>query len=455
MINTSFLENMSEYLKTGITKPYEFRIDCLKKLKASIQKNEALLFTALEQDLGKSNFEALETEIGLVYEEINQSLHNLKKWMRPKRVSTPLMHFPSTSKIYSEPFGKVLIIAPWNCPFQLSFIPLIGAISAGNSVVLKPSEYATATQEAMRVIVKETFHPSHVTLIAGDKEVADTLLDYPFDMIFFTGSVPVGKIVMEKASKNLTPVILELGGKSPCIIDEGFNLELAAQRIAWGKSLNAGQTCVAPDYLFIHKEDEDQFINEYQKSIKKMYGSNPIENSDYPKIINEHHFERLEALLNTCHISIGGSKNTTTLKIAPTVVTNVSWQDAIMKDEIFGPILPVLTYTNIEDVIEQINKRPKPLACYFFSTTKENQEKIVQEIPFGGGCLNDTIVHLATSNLPFGGVGESGMGNYHGKFSFDAFSHQKSILSKSTLIDIPVRYPPYKKKLNILRYFFH
>lgn len=455
MYDEKILFNMSNFYETHSTLSYEFRLHYLKKFKEIIIAHEEEIFDALYEDLGKSPFESLETEVGLVYEEIDYMVKNLKKLMKPKRVSTPLMHFPSKSRIYYEPFGIALIIAPWNYPFQLSFIPLIGAIAAGNCVVLKPSEFATSIGAIMEKIVTETFSPKHVTVIEGGKSVSESLLDYPFDFIFFTGSISVGKIIMEKASKNLTPVVLELGGKSPCIIDRGYNLSLAARRVAWGKCLNSGQTCVAPDYLFIHEDDIQQFIVEFKKSIEDMFGSNPLDSNDYPRIINQHHFDRIINLMHDGTIVCGGTNREDTLKISPTLITNVNWNSPIMTEEIFGPLLPILSYTSIEQVVRMVNKHPKPLACYCFSNSKETQDKIIKEIPFGGGCINDTIVHLATTSLPFSGVGSSGMGNYHGKFSFETFSHKKSILLKSSRIDVPVRYSPYTNKLKILRHFFH
>lgn len=433
------------------TKELSFRLEQLKRLRKEIIDNQGEIMKALKKDLNKSSFEAYETEIGLVLEELKFIIKNLPNWVKRDRVKTPIAHFISTSYTYSEPYGVSLVMSPWNYPFQLTMVPLIGSMAAGNCTILKPSEYSFYTSEVIEKIIGKNFDASYITVIRGGREANKSLLDEKFDYIFFTGSVPVGRIVMEAASKHLTPVTLELGGKSPCIVDETANIDLAAKRITWGKFLNAGQTCVAPDYLLVHKSVKDKLVARIKYYIKEFYGSDPCNNMEYPKIINDKHFHRLLRLLEGEKIVFGGNYKEKTNQISPTIVENVSWESALMENEIFGPILPVLEFNEINEVISVVNQRPKPLALYYFSNRRDRQKKIIKSISFGGGCINDTIVHLASSYLPFGGVGNSGMGGYHGKASFDTFSHKKSILKKSNLIDIPLRYPPYKNKLELLK----
>lgn len=364
------------------------------------------------------------------------------------------MHFMSSCYRISEPYGISLIMSPWNYPFQLTIAPLIGSIAGGNCTVVKPSAYSPATSAVMAKILGECFQPEYISVIEGGREANQALLDEKFDYIFFTGSVSVGKTVMASASKNLTPVTLELGGKSPCIVDREATIDLAARRIVWGKFLNAGQTCVAPDYLLVHRDVKKELINCMKKYILEFYGKYPCKNEEFPKIINDKHFRRIKEYLNNGEIVVGGEFDDKGLRIAPTVLDNIKWEDPIMQEEIFGPLLPVLEFTDISEAILSVKSRPKPLALYLFTTSKEVETRIVRNISFGGGCINDTIVHLATSNMPFGGVGESGMGGYHGKWSFDTFTHTKSILKKSNLIDIKLRYPPYGNKLNIFKKLF-
>ncbi len=447
------LQKQRDYFKTGKTKDLSFRIEKLKLLKYAIENNEKQIMTALEKDLNKSPFESYETEIGMVLEELKFTIKNLKKWAKPKKVRTPLMHFISSSYIYHEPYGISLIMSPWNYPFQLSLVPLIGSMAAGNCSVVKPSAYSPNTSELIANMIAEYFDKSYITVVLGGREANQDLLTHKFDYIFFTGSIEVGKIVMQSASKYLTPITLELGGKSPCIVDRGANMQMAAKRIVWGKFLNAGQTCVAPDYLLVHKDDKDQIINLMGDYIKEFYGDHPVENKELPKIINHKHWARLNNLMQDGRIVVGGKCHENTLKIEPTIMDMVSWEHPIMQQEVFGPILPILEYDSLEQVIQMINDRPKPLALYFFSSNKTNQAKILKNISFGGGCINDTIVHLANPNMPFGGVGNSGMGEYHGKKSFETFSHTKSILKKSNLLDIQLRYPPFENKLKILKKF--
>ncbi|QIB27236.1 aldehyde dehydrogenase [Caloranaerobacter azorensis] len=445
------IDRQRKYFERGITLDINFRINMLKVLKSAIIENEKLILKALKEDLNKSDFEGYETEIGIVLDEIGYIIKNLRYWTKPKRVKTPITQFISKSYIYSEPYGVTLIIAPWNYPFQLVMAPLIGSISAGNCSIIKPSEYSPNTSKIISKIISDNFEEEFIAVVEGGIEVNKALLEEKFDYIFFTGSVNVGKIVMEAASKHLTPITLELGGKSPCIVDEDADVELAAKRIVWGKFLNAGQTCVAPDYLYLHKNIKDDFIKNAIKFIKEFFGENPLKSEDYPRIVNIKHFNRLKNLLKDGDVLYGGDFNEEKLYIAPTIIDNITWEDSIMQEEIFGPILPILMFEKLDEVIKIVNIRPKPLALYYFSNNKEKQERVIREISFGGGCINDTIVHLATPYLPFGGVGNSGMGNYHGKASFDTFSHKKSVLKKSNLIDISLRYPPYKNKINLLK----
>lgn len=429
------------------------RKEKLQDLKRVIKKYEDEILEALKKDLNKSFFEGYETEVGIVLEEINYTLKHLNKWVKAKRVKTPIFHFPATSYIYQEAYGKVLIMSPWNYPFQLTIAPLVGAIAAGNRVVVKPSEYSNNTASIIEKILNEVFSQDEVKVVRGGRAVNQDLLKQKYDYIFFTGSPTVGKIVMEAAAKHLTPVTLELGGKSPCIVDNSAKVKLAAKRIVWGKFLNAGQTCVAPDYLLVHQDIKDELVKEMIDYIKEFYGNSPIDNPDYPKIINKKHFERINRLIENEDIITGGNYNEQTMKIAPTILDKINWQSPVMQEEIFGPVLPIMEFDNLNQVIEMIGAQPKSLALYFFTTSKENEKKILSNISFGGGCINDTIIHLSNSNLPFGGVGNSGMGQYHGKASFDTFSHPKSIIKKSNLIDIYLRYPPFKNHLKLLKKF--
>ncbi len=453
------MNNMNEavrkqrlFFEKGITKEIDYRIKSLKLLKQAISNHETEILEALKRDLNKAPFEAYATEIGLVLEELEYIIKHLRNWAKPRKVKTPITHFLSASYQYSEPYGIVLIMSPWNYPFQLTIAPLIGAMAAGNCTIVKPSEYSSHTAEIIERLISENFDESYITVVRGGREANKTLLDEKFDYIFFTGSVSVGKVVMESASKHLTPVSLELGGKSPCIVDETANLDMAAKRIVWGKYLNAGQTCVAPDYLVVHKNVKNELITKMSKYIEEFYGPDPLNNPDYPKIINDKHFNRLLGLIQNETIVVGGQYNDLTHRIAPTVLDNVTWDRPIMQEEIFGPLLPVLEFESLNDVIGIVNHHPKPLALYFFTQDKKREQYVINNTSFGGGCINDTIVHLATSYMPFGGVGDSGMGGYHGKASFETFSHPKSILKKSTLFDIPLRYPPYKNKLKLLKF---
>ena len=445
------MQNHRTFFKTGETKELSFRLNGLKKLQNALKNHEKEILDALKKDLNKSEFEGYETELGLVYEELQSTIRQLPKWAKKKRVKTPLMHFLSSSFVYPEPYGTVLILSPWNYPFQLVMIPLIGALAAGNCCVVKPSEYSFHTSEIIEKIIREVFRADYVSVIRGGRAENQLLLEQKFDYIFFTGSPTVGHLVMEKAAKNLTPITLELGGKSPCIVEQTANLPLAAKRIVWGKYLNAGQTCIAPDYLFVHHSVKTALIEELKKNIANFYGDTPESNEDYPKIINQKHFERLIGLMKEGNILFGGNINQKTRQIAPTLIDGISPDSPIMQEEIFGPLLPILTFETMEEVCDFVSSRPKPLALYLFTTENDVIEHTMKELSFGGGCINDTITHIANPFLPFGGVGQSGMGQYHGKRSFDTFTHQKAVLKKSNWVDVWLRYPPFKNHLDLLR----
>jgi aldehyde dehydrogenase (NAD+) len=447
----NLLEKQRDYFSKGETKNITFRLNALKILKAAIKEKEKDIMDALHKDLNKAPFEAYATEVGFIYNELNDAIKNIRKWSKVKRVRTPVTQFKSTSYIVSEPYGNVLIMSPWNYPFQLTIAPLIGAIAGGNCAVVKPSAYSPCTSSVINRIISSCFDKEYIAVIEGGREANQELLHEKFDYIFFTGSVGVGKTVMEAASKNLTPVTLELGGKSPCIVDKDVNIDITARRIVWGKTINSGQTCVAPDYIYVHKDVKDDLLSAMKKYIIKFYGEQPCKNPDFPRIVNGKHFKRLIGLIDNEKVYTGGDFDESNLKISPTILENVVWEDPVMQEEIFGPILPILTFSELNEVISAVNSRPKPLALYLFTKNREVEEKIINSISFGGGCINDTIVHLATSYMPFGGVGESGMGSYHSKWSFDTFTHKKSIMKKLFSIDIKLRYPPYKDKLGVLK----
>ena len=448
------LDEHKKYFETGKTKNIDFRIRQLIKLKQAIKANEELIIEAMHQDLRKSRHEAFTTEIGVLYVSLELVIKNLKKWAKPKKVPTPLIFFGAKSFIHHEPYGTVLIIGPFNYPMNLVIEPLIGAISAGNCAVIKPSEMTPNVSKIIAKIIIESFEEDYIRVIEGDKEVTSLLIKAPFDYIFFTGSVSVGKIVMEAAARNLIPVTLELGGKSPCIVDETANIDLAAQKIAWGKFSNAGQTCVAPDYVIVHKLVKTQLINSLKKCLERFYGVNPKESADFGRIINTRHTERIRQLIDKDKVVIGGNFDIEARYISPTVLDHVDWGDKVMEDEIFGPVLPVLEFENLETVITHINSKPKPLSLYLFTQNKAVEERIINDISFGGGCINDTFIHLGNPYLPFGGVGASGIGSYHGKRNFETFSHEKSILKRSINLNIDIMYPPYgERKLKLIRRF--
>ncbi|NFE82442.1 aldehyde dehydrogenase [Clostridium sporogenes] len=450
----NILKKQKSFFEKGYTKDINFRIETLKKLKHNIKMNENNIFKALKIDLNKSEFETFITEIGIVYDEINGAIKNIKKWSKPKKVKTPITNFLASSYIYNEPYGVALIIAPWNYPFQLIMAPLVGAISAGNCVLLKPSELAVETEKIIVKIIKETFCDEYIEVVTGGVKESEALLKEKFDYIFYTGGINVGKIVMRAAAEHLTPITLELGGKSPCIVDKDANIDLAARRITWGKFLNAGQTCVAPDYLVVHRNIKEKLISSIENYIIEFFGENAFESEEYPRIINERHFKRLEGYLKEGKIVSGGKTDISNLYIEPTIIEGINLKNRIMEEEIFGPIFPVIEFEGMDEVIDIIKNNPKPLALYYFSEDKEKQEFIIKNISFGGGCINDTIMHLSTSTLPFGGVGSSGIGGYHGRASFDTFSHKKSILKKSNLIDVKIRYAPFKGKINLAKKLF-
>ena len=434
-----------EYFYTGATLDIDFRINALKKLKAYVQSHESEIAKAIALDLGKSSFESYMCETGMVLSELTHMLKHTRSYAKEKRVLTPLAQFHSRSYKKPSPYGVTLIMSPWNYPFMLTIEPLIDAIAAGNTAVLKPSAYSPHTSELIKKMVADCFDPQFVTVVTGGRAENTCLLGEHFDYIFFTGSQHVGREVMAKASVHLTPVTLELGGKSPCIVEKSANLKLAARRIVFGKYLNCGQTCVAPDYIYCDREIKDELIRQIQKQIRKQFGSTPLNNKNYGKIINEKHFTRICNLIDPSKVVCGGDNNPGALQIAPTVMDNVTFGDAVMQEEIFGPVLPVLAYDSLDEAIEKVNSMAHPLALYIFTSDKEAAEKVTSHCGFGGGCVNDTIIHLATSEMGFGGFGESGMGSYHGKDGFHTFSHYKSIVDKKTWLDLPMRYQPYRK----------
>jgi len=448
------LSRQKKYFEKKNTVNLDFRISQLIKLKNVIKKNEKFILDALYLDLRKSEYESYTTEIGFLYYSLTHIIKNLPRWSKSKKVKTPLLNFGAKSYIYSEPYGSVLIIGAYNYPFQLVLEPLIGAIAAGNCAVLKPSEFTPNVSFVIKRIIEDNFDPEFISVVEGGKDVTSFLINSPFDYIFFTGSTVVGKIIMEAAGNNLVPITLELGGKSPCIVDYSTNIDYTSQKIVWGKFLNAGQTCVAPDYVLVHNKIKESLINKMKEKIKLFFGIKPEDSKDYARIINERHMNRLIELVDKSKIIVGGEYDTENLYFSPTLMDNVNWDDKIMEEEIFGPILPIIGYEDLDLVIKEINKRPKPLALYLFTENKKVETKILENISFGGGCINDTITHLTNPNLPFGGTGFSGIGSYHGEHSFNTFSHKKSILKRRFKINLPFIYPPYSDlKLKIIKWF--
>ncbi|MDD5944730.1 MAG: aldehyde dehydrogenase [Clostridia bacterium] len=440
----TIIEKQRDFFATGRTLDVNYRINALKKLRYAVKKHENEINAALKADLGKSAFEGYMCEIGLTLSELTYMINHTKRFSSEKRVPTPLAQYVSRSYVKPSPYGVTLIMSPWNYPFMLTLDPLADALAAGNTAVLKPSAYSPHTSEVIAKIIRECFDPRYVAVITGGRQENSYLLDGDFDFIFFTGSQAVGKEVMRHAADKLIPVALELGGKSPCIVDSTAKIKLAAKRIVFGKLLNCGQTCVAPDYIYCDERIKGRLIEEIKLQIEKQYGKQPLLNKNYGKIINEKHFERISALIDPEKVVYGGSTDREHLRIEPTILDNVSWDDPVMQEEIFGPVIPVLTFRGIGEAVNRINSMPHPLALYIFSENRQTIGFVTGRCQFGGGCVNDTIIHLATSSMGFGGVGASGMGAYHGKVGFDTFSHKKSIVDKKTFLDLPMRYQPYK-----------
>lgn len=451
ILNT--FNNQKKYFFEGNTKNINFRIKNLIKLKYLIKNNENLIIEALKKDLGKSEFESYATEIGLVYEELNLHIKNITQWSKPKKVKSSLTNFKSKSYITYDPYGVTLIVGPFNYPFQLVMLPLIGAISAGNCIIVKPSENSPNTALLIEKLINENFDSNYIHVVnpLGGKETMEELLDIKFDYIFFTGSTKVGKIIMRKASENLIPITLELGGKSPCIVNKRTNIDMAAKRIVWGKFLNAGQTCVAPDYLFVEKSIKESLLKALVKEINLQFGSDIIKSPDYPRIVNEPSLKRLIELLDDGKIYFGGSYDLGKRYLEPTILTDIKPNSRITEEEIFGPILPVFEFEDLDDVIDYVNSKEKPLALYYFSENEKSIQKVLESTSSGGVTINDTIIHVASSHLPFGGVGSSGVGSYHGKSSFLNFSHSKSVVHRSTKFEFPFRFAPYKNKINLIK----
>jgi len=438
------IQKQKAYFESGETLPVKFRIAMLKKLYNAILQHETEINLALTADLGKSEFEGFMCETGLVLTELSYMIKHVKRFAKPHRVATPVAQFASVSYKQPSPYGNVLIMSPWNYPFLLTMDPLVDAIAAGNTAIVKPSAYSPATGAIIEKILTECFPTDYVAVVTGGRKENAALLEQKFDFIFFTGGQTVGKEVLRHAAETLTPAVLELGGKSPCIVDSTAKIPLAAKRIVFGKYLNCGQTCVAPDYILCASSVKEAFLEEVRKQIKLQFGEHPLQNKNYGKIVNEKHFDRILGLIDAKKVAVGGESNRDTLQIAPTVLDNVTWDDAVMQEEIFGPLMPILTFDSVKELVPLLNSHQKPLAFYVFSENKEHIRLLTEHCAFGGGCINDVVIHLATSEMGFGGVGESGMGSYHGKDGFDAFSHTKSIVDKKTWMDLPMRYQPYR-----------
>lgn len=438
----NIVKNQKKFLEELKRKDVQYRIEKLKALKNVIKKNEEEIAKALYKDLNKDKVESYMVEVGMVLSELSYIIKNTKKWAKPKRVATPLSQFLASSFIVPEPYGVVLVMSPWNYPFLLTMQPVIGALAAGNTCIIKPSRFSINTSKIIKKLIEKVYDEKYVSVVWGE-DVSEELLKQDVDYICYTGSPKVGKIVMKAAVEKLIPVTLELGGKSPCIVEKTADIKLAARRIAFGRILNSGQTCIAPDYILVEKEIKEQFIEELKKNIIKMVGETPLENKEYPKLIGEKQFNKVKEMLVEKEIIYGGKYDEKTLKIEPTIL-KCTYKSKAMEEEIFGPLFPIIEFTKIDEVIKYITSNPKPLALYLFTNNKKLQKRILREVSFGGGCINDTIMHIASHNMPFGGVGNSGMGSYHGKYSFDTFTHYKSIIKRSNLIDMPMRYHPYK-----------
>ncbi len=448
---SQIIEKQKNYLKTNETKSVSFRIGQLKKLKQAILDNQEKIVESLAKDLHKSEFETYETDIFPLVSEIRMFERNLKKWAKPRKVFTPPYLSNTSSKYQYEPYGSVLIISAWNYPFYISLLSLANALAAGNCAVLKPSELAPNSSALIREIIEETFDEKYCAVVEGGVQETTELLRKNFDFIFYTGSTKVGKIVSQEASKNLTPVILELGGKSPCIVDETANMELAAKRITWGKFLNAGQTCVAPDYVLVHESKKDELLDLVQKNIKEFFGDDAKSSPDFPRIINNKNFLRLKSLIDKDKVAFGGDSDFKELYIGPTIMKDVDFSDRVMQEEIFGPILPVISYSSLEDIVENVCRLEKPLSAYIFSESKQNQKYVIENISSGSISINSVVLHTSNPNIPFGGVGKSGYGRYHGRFGFESLSNKKSILRQYTKFDLKFCYPPYHDKIKLIK----
>lgn len=451
------IKQQRSFAQKGTAKNIDFRKQQLKIIKIILQKNESLLYNAIREDLRKSEFETYITELAPIYQEVNYAIKNVNRWSKPKKVKKNLANFPAKSFILPEPYGTTLIISAWNYPYQLSFVPLIAAIASGNTCIIKPSELSPNTSSVIAQLINQNFDPSYLHVIEGGVEITEKLLQQRFDKIFFTGSAAVGKIVAKAAAEYLTPVTLELGGKSPCIVFADTDLRITAKRIIWGKFLNAGQTCIAPDYLLVEQIIYERLLEEINKQLEQIIGKIPLKSESYGRIINRKHLERLAKLIDDPQkLFIGGQIIATECYMEPTILRDVTFNDAIMNEEIFGPILPIIPFTDLDFILKEIKKGPKPLACYIFGNNSAKHTRILEEVSFGGGCINDVVMHAGNLRLPFGGVGDSGMGSYHGEAGFKTFSHFKSILKKSFWFESPLKYPPYSKlKLKIIRTLFN
>lgn len=446
------INRQREFFRSGATRGIDFRRDALKRLLETVIREQDVIHRALYSDLRKSEFEAFASETSAVIGELKLFIRKIKSWSTPKRARIAMVNQLASGRIWPEPYGCSLIFSAWNYPYQLALLPLIGAVAAGNCVILKPSELASATAKVITDIIASAFSPEHVAVVCGDAEIAGQLLSEKFDKIFFTGSPEIGRCVMRAASEHLTPVTLELGGKSPCIVDCDAKIGVAAKRIVWGKFLNAGQTCVAPDYLMVHERVKAELLTAMAACLKEFFGDNPALSPDYPRIINERHFERIAGLMHSSGKMIcGGTASREDRFIAPTIIDKVDPESPLMREEIFGPLLPVLEFSDLSEAIEFINNRPKPLALYYFSENAAARKRIIEEVSAGGVCINETVTHLTNDSMPFGGVGESGMGAYHGKFTFDEFTHYKPVMTKATWLDLPLRYPPFRDKIKYLK----
>ena len=449
------LTQQQNFFNSNKTKNINFRIEQLSKIKKALKENEGLLYKAIYEDFGKSEFETYVTELSLLYHEINSCIKNIRKWSKRKKVSTGIINFPAKSYIIPEPLGTTLVIGAWNYPYQLSLVPSITSLAAGNTVILKPSELPSKTSEVMAKIINDNFPSEYFCVVEGGIKETTELLEHRFDKILFTGSLPVGKIIYQAAAKHLTPVTLELGGKSPTFVLADTDIKMTAKRIVWAKFLNAGQTCIAPDYVLVDKSIEERFLEALKNEIKEYHKNTENIEENYLRIINVNNFDRLNKLIDNDRLYFGGKTNRNERFISPTILQNISFEDEVMKGEIFGPILPVISFTKLDDAIKMVKERPKPLSCYIYSKNRKNIDKLLNEISFGGGAVNDSLMHLSNSNLPFGGVGLSGIGSYHGKAGFDTFSHFKSILDKPFWIEPNIKYAPYSTwKLKIIKWLF-